>query len=113
MAILVPCPSEETFGSTSIVVCFECLGDALTDMVKEISENFDYQKKFHFVHACEVKQVVSINKHLTTDRMEEVKYLHKIGTAEEIKVCSLHIRATVEGILSDPKHFGSQLVAKR
>ena len=57
--------------------------------------------------ACEVKQVVLINKHLTIEGMEEVKYLHKIGTAEEIRVCSLHIITTVEGILSD--HFGSQL----
>lgn len=74
---------------------------------------YSFNVPIYIPTACEVKQVVSINKHLTTDRMEEVKYLHKIGTAEEIKVCSLHIRATVEGILSDPKHFGSQLVAKR
>lgn len=50
--------------------------------------------------------MVSINKHLTIEGMQKVKYLRKIRTSEEIRVCSLHIRATVEGPLSD--HFGSQ-----
>ncbi|KAL3501819.1 hypothetical protein ACH5RR_036268 [Cinchona calisaya] len=112
LAIFMPCRTECTLPSeTTVIHSFECLGDALAEMVKEDLVTEDLADSFNipifYPMASEVKELVSSNKHLSIERFEEIYLPPRLKTPEDIQFGSAHVRAAFEGILSE--HFGHEI----
>uniref|UniRef100_A0A7N1A737 Uncharacterized protein n=1 Tax=Kalanchoe fedtschenkoi TaxID=63787 RepID=A0A7N1A737_KALFE len=96
---------------TPMMHVYECIGDALNEMVAEglleeaLVDSFNIP--VYLPTTSEIKEAVFRNKNLTMEVVEEAHYLTRCSNLEEANVASLHARAALEGIVS--QHVGHHL----
>ncbi|KAL6010956.1 hypothetical protein ACLOJK_001399 [Asimina triloba] len=113
MVLLLQCRLDEIHPSKSIFeVGFSYLGSCLNDMANEGILDEDKVDTFnlpiYIPSALEMKNVVQKNGRFSIEMLQLVPHQSSLGEPGYSLVASLHVRATLEGIIS--KHFGDHII---
>ncbi|XWS34329.1 hypothetical protein CRYUN_Cryun21dG0030200 [Craigia yunnanensis] len=93
-------------------VMFDLLGSSLMDMAKEeiISESQvdSFNLPVYAASPKETKEIVERNGYFSIERIETITPFSKIAVQLGTRCCTMHLRAGMEGIISN--HFGNKII---